>query len=392
MSLPSRPASALRSLLSNEASGGLVLMASAALALIVANSPLAPGYFAVLQTYVGGLSLLHWVNDALMAVFFLLVGLEIKREVLDGRLRTWPDRILPGVAALGGMAGPALVYVAINWSSPETLRGWAIPAATDIAFALGVLALLGSRVPVSLKIFLTALAIVDDLGAVLIIAAFYTADVSLSMLGGGALVMAMLIGLNRAGVTRLPVYLALGVALWFFVLKSGVHATVAGVLLALTIPLRASPGRPEDGTSPLHKLEHGLHPWSAFLVLPIFGFANAGVSLSGVTGKMLLDPVTLGVALGLFLGKQIGVFGFVVATVKLGFAQKPSHASWGQIYGVSLLCGIGFTMSLFIGLLAFAGSPELEAETKIGVLAGTLVCMMLGTVVLLLSGRSVRMR
>ena len=241
MSLPSRPASALRSLLNNEASGGLVLMASAALALVVANSPLAPGYFAVLQTYVAGLSLLHWVNDALMAVFFLLVGLEIKREVLDGRLRTWPDRVLPGVAALGGMAGPALVYVAVNWSSPETLRGWAIPAATDIAFALGVLALLGSRVPVSLKIFLTALAIVDDLGAVLIIAAFYTADVSLSMLGGAALVMAVLIGLNRAGVTRLPVYLALGVVLWFFVLKSGVHATVAGVLLAMTIPATREP-------------------------------------------------------------------------------------------------------------------------------------------------------
>ncbi|GJD95282.1 Na+/H+ antiporter NhaA [Methylobacterium iners] len=382
-----RPASVLRSLLTNEASGGLVLMASAALALVVANSALAPGYFALLQTYVGPLSLLHWVNDALMALFFLLVGLEIKRELLDGRLRTWPDRILPGVAALGGMAGPALVYTAVNWSSPETLRGWAIPAATDIAFALGVLALLGSRVPVSLKIFLTALAIVDDLGAVLIIAVFYTADLSVGMLGAAALVLAVLLGLNRAGVTRLPVYLALGLVLWVFVLRSGVHATVAGVLLAMTIPLRASPGRPEDVTSPLHRLEHGLHPWSAFLVLPIFGFANAGVSLAGVTGEMLRDPVTLGVALGLFLGKQIGVFGFVVAIVKLGLAQKPAHASWGQIYGVSLLCGIGFTMSLFIGLLAFAGSPEREAETKIGVLAGTLVCMALGTIVLLLSSR-----
>jgi NhaA family Na+:H+ antiporter len=386
--LPSRPASALRSLLTNEASGGLVLMASAALALLVANSALAPGYFALLNTYVGGLSLLHWVNDALMALFFLLVGLEIKREVLDGRLRTWPDRILPGIAALGGMVGPALVYVAVNQSSPETLRGWAIPAATDIAFALGVLALLGSRVPVSLKIFLTALAIVDDLGAVLIIAAFYTAEVSLPMLGGAALIMAVLVGLNRTGATRLSVYLALGLLLWFFVLKSGVHATVAGVLLAMTVPLRASPGRPEDVTSPLHRLEHGLQPWSAFLVLPIFGFANAGVSLSGVTGQMLLDPVTLGVALGLILGKQIGVFGAVVAIVGLGLGQRPAHASWGQIYGVSLLCGIGFTMSLFIGLLAFAGFPEREAETKIGVLAGTLVCMALGTIVLLFASRS----
>ncbi len=388
MPLPSRPASALRSLLTNEASGGLVLMASAALALLVANSALAPGYFALLNTYVGGLSLLHWVNDALMALFFLLVGLEIKREVLDGRLRTWPDRILPGIAALGGMVGPALVYVAVNQSSPETLRGWAIPAATDIAFALGVLALLGSRVPVSLKIFLTALAIVDDLGAVLIIAAFYTAEVSLPMLGGAALIMAVLVGLNRTGATRLSVYLALGLLLWFFVLKSGVHATVAGVLLAMTVPLRASPGRPEDVTSPLHRLEHGLQPWSAFLVLPIFGFANAGVSLSGVTGQMLLDPVTLGVALGLILGKQIGVFGAVVAIVGLGLGQRPAHASWGQIYGVSLLCGIGFTMSLFIGLLAFAGFPEREAETKIGVLAGTLVCMALGTIVLLFASRS----
>ncbi|GJE33504.1 Na+/H+ antiporter NhaA [Methylobacterium oxalidis] len=386
----SRPASVLRAFLASEASGGLILMASAALALIVANSPLADSYFAALKSYLGPLSLLHWINDGLMAVFFLLVGLEIKREVLDGRLRTWPDRILPGVAALGGMVAPALVYVAVNWHSPGTLRGWAIPAATDIAFALGVLALLGSRVPVSLKILLTALAIIDDLGAVLIIAAFYTADLSLPMLGGAAVTFAVLYGLNKAGVGRLLPYLLLGVVLWLFVLKSGVHATIAGVLLALTIPLRLSIGKPDDPTSPLHKLEHAIHPWSAYLVLPVFGFANAGVSLAGFDPHMLLDPVTLGVALGLFLGKQLGVFGFVLAAVKLGLAQRPSRASWTQIYGVALLCGIGFTMSLFIGLLAFANNPALEAETKIGVLVGSLTCMVLGALVLRLSPSAVK--
>ncbi|GJE43729.1 Na(+)/H(+) antiporter NhaA [Methylobacterium soli] len=273
----------------------------------------------------------------------------------------------------------------MNWHSPGTLRGWAIPAATDIAFALGVLALLGSRVPVSLKIFLTALAIIDNLGAVLIIAAFYTADLSLPMLGGAAVTFAVLYGLNKAGVSRLLPYLLLGVVLWQFVLKSGVHTIIAGVLVALTIPLRPSIGKPDDPTSPLHKLEHTIHPWSAYLVLPIFGFANAGVSLSGFDPHMLLDPVTLGVALGLLLGKQLGVFGFVLAAVKLGLAQRPSRASCAQVYGVALLCGIGFTMSLFIGLLAFAKNPALEAETKIGVLVGSLTCMILGALVLLFS-------
>ena len=375
--------SALRDTLVSEAGGGLVLMASAALALVVANSPLADTYFAALKSYVGPLSLLHWINDALMAVFFLLVGLEIKREMLDGRLRTWPDRVLPGLAAAGGMAAPALVYVAVNGSSPETLRGWAIPTATDIAFALGVLALLGSRVPVSLKVFLTALAIIDDLGAVLIIAVFYTADLSLPMLGGAALVLAVLYGLNKAGVARLWPYLLLGVVLWVLVLKSGVHATVAGVLLAMTVPLRLSVGKPDAPPPPLHILEHAVQPWSAYLILPIFGFANAGVSLAGFTPHMLLDPVTLGVALGLFVGKQLGVFGLVLAAVRLGLAQRPAHATWTQVYGVSLLCGVGFTMSLFIGLLAFADAPALEAEVKIGVLAGSVACMVAGALVLL---------
>ncbi|MCK2056448.1 Na+/H+ antiporter NhaA [Methylobacterium sp. 37f] len=382
-----RPFSALRSTLTSEAGGGLVLIASAALALGVANSALAGTYVSALQAKLGGLTVLHWVNDALMALFFLLVGLEIKREMLDGRLRTWPDRILPGLAALGGMAAPALVYLAVNRHSPETMRGWAIPAATDIAFALGVLALLGSRVPVSLKIFLTALAIIDDLGAVIIIALFYTADLSVPMLGGAAVTLALLYGLNRAGISRLSPYLLLGLVLWVFVLKSGIHATVAGVLLALTIPLRLSTGRPDDPTSPLHRLEHAIQPWSAYLILPIFGFANAGVSLAGFTPGMLLDPVTLGVALGLVVGKQAGVFGLVVLAVKLGLAQRPAGAGWLQIYGVSLLCGIGFTMSLFIGLLAFAGAPELESETKVGVLAGSIVCMLAGALVLLVAPR-----
>jgi NhaA family Na+:H+ antiporter len=386
VSIALRPSpSALRALLTSGAGGGLVLMGSAALALVVANSALADSYFAALQAHLGPLSMLHWVNDGLMAVFFLLVGLEIKRELLDGRLRTWPDRILPGVAALGGMLLPALVYAAVNRHSPETLRGWAIPAATDIAFALGVLTLLGRRVPVSLKVFLTALAILDDLGAVVVIALFYTANLSLPMLGGAAVVLAVLAGLNRAGIRSLWPYLALGLALWVFVLLSGVHATIAGVLLALTIPLRPSPGRPDDPTSPLHALEHALHPWSAFLILPVFGFANAGVSLAAFHPGMLLEPVTLGVALGLVLGKQLGVFGFVLAVVRLGWAQRPAGASWAQVYGVALLCGVGFTMSLFIGLLAFAQRPDLESETKIGVLLGSLVSMGAGALVLRLA-------
>ena len=254
------PPSALRTFLGSEASGGLVLMASAAIALLVANSPLAPGYFHALEAKVLGLSLQHWVNDGLMALFFLLVGLEIKRELVDGRLASWADRALPGLAALGGMVVPGLIFAVVNWSEPQSLRGWAIPAATDIAFALGVLALLGPRVPVSLKIFLTALAILDDLGAVLIIAVFYTAELSPLMLGLSVAVLAVLVALNRAGVERLPIYLALGGVLWFLVLRSGVHATIAGVALAATIPIRPTPGRPDDPASPLHQLEHRCSP------------------------------------------------------------------------------------------------------------------------------------
>ncbi|MGU3538748.1 Na+/H+ antiporter NhaA [Methylobacterium sp. A54F] len=381
-----RPLSAIRTALTSEAGGGLVLMGAAALALVVANSPLRGDYDRMLHVHLGPFSLLHWINDGLMALFFLLVGLEIKREALDGRLRTWPDRVLPGLAAAGGMAVPALVYVALN-AGAGTLRGWAIPAATDIAFALGVLALLGRRAPVSLKVFLSAVAIVDDLGAVVIIALFYAGGLDPLMLGGAALTLAALVGLNRAGVSALSPYLLLGLLLWVLVLRSGIHATVAGVLLALTIPIRPSPGRPEDASSPLHILEHGLTPWVTYLIVPVFGFANAGVTLIGLPAHALLDPVTLGVALGLFLGKQVGVFLCVRLAAAAGLAHRPAGASWGQVYGVSVLCGIGFTMSLFIGGLAFTGA-EHEAETKLGVLGGSVLSGLLGALILgLASGR-----
>ncbi len=377
-----RPSGFLRRFMANEASGGLVLMAAAALALVVANSPAAPAYFEALHVYVGGLSVQHWINDALMAVFFLLVGLEIKREVVGGQLSTWQARILPGLAALGGMAAPALIYLAFNAAAPESLSGWAIPAATDIAFALGVLSLLGSRVPVSLKVFLTALAIIDDLGAVLIIAFFYTADLNVEALLGAAAVTAILVGMNRAGVTQLRFYLVLGAALWLFVFLSGIHATLAGVILALTIPLVIeTPGLQEE-EPPLLKLEHAIQPWVAIAIVPIFGFANAGVSFAGFSPTALLDPVPLGIAAGLFVGKQIGVFGLVVLAVKARWASLPERATWTQVYGVSLLCGIGFTMSLFIGLLAFPTNQLLQDEVKLGVLMGSVISGMVGAAVL----------
>lgn len=372
-----------RRFLQAEAAGGIILMLAAALALVIANSPLADRYFDALHAYVAGLSVQHWINDGLMAVFFLLVGLEIKREFLDGQLSTWPRRVLPGFAALGGMAAPALIYVALNWHAPENLRGWAVPAATDIAFALGVLALIGKRAPVSLKVFLAALAILDDLGAVLIIAVFYTAELSLAHLAGAAVVFAALLAVGRFGVKSLWLYLLFGLLLWWLVLQSGVHATIAGVLLALTIPLRQTPAEPEaaHAESPLHRLEHAITPAVAFLIVPVFGFANAGVSLAGVTPAALLAPLPLGVALGLFMGKQIGVFGFSWVAIRAGWADVPANASWLQLYGVSLLCGIGFTMSLFIGLLAFS-DPAQQDAVKIGVLAGSLLSGIAGAVVL----------
>src|SRR5512134_3090303 len=291
---------AIRAFLSHEAAGGIVLMTGALLAVVVANSPASSTYFGVLKTYVLGLSVLHWINDGLMAVFFLLVGLEIKREMIDGELSSWSRRALPGIAAVGGMIVPALIYVGFNWGNGQTLRGWAIPAATDIAFALGVLSLLGPRVPVSLKLFLTALAILDDLGAVAIIALFYAGDLQLSMLAGAGVTLLLLTALNLADCQRLWAYLGLGVVLWYFVLQSGVHATLAGVALACAIPLRQTPGRPEAAESPLIRLEHALQPWVAFAVVPVFGFANAGVSFSGLSGSALFGPVPLGIAVGLF--------------------------------------------------------------------------------------------
>ncbi|HZG46061.1 MAG TPA: Na+/H+ antiporter NhaA [Allosphingosinicella sp.] len=380
-----RPRSLIRSLLRSEAGGGLVLIGAAALALIVANGPLADGYFALLKTYVGPLNILHWINDLLMAGFFLLVGLEIKREFLDGQLATPRRRVLPGLAALGGMVAPALIYVAINWNS-GSLRGWAVPVATDIAFALGVLALMGRRVPVSLRIFLTALAIIDDLLAVMIIALFYTAGLSILWLAAAAGVTALLVALNRMRVQSLLPYIALGALLWTFTFLSGVHATIAGVVLALTIPIRCSPGCPDDRKSPLHRLEHGIQPWVAYVVIPIFGFANAGVSLAGLGFDALLQPIALGVALGLFVGKQIGVFGVTWLAIRLRLGDMPEDATARQLYGVSLLCGIGFTMSLFIGLLAFP-SEALQDQVKIGVLAGSLLSALVGAAVLIGSKR-----
>ncbi|CDX13534.1 sodium-proton antiporter [Mesorhizobium sp. SOD10] len=379
-----RPKSILREFLDGEAAGGIVLMVAAALALIVANSPLAETYFAVLHAYLGPLSVSHWINDGLMAVFFLLVGLEIKREMLDGQLSTWPRRVLPGIAAAGGMAVPALVYVLINRDNQAALSGWAVPTATDIAFALGVLSLLGSRVPASLKVFLTALAIIDDLGAVVIIALFYTSGLSLAYLAPAFVVIALLLLLNRMRAMKLWPYLLLGVVLWVLVLKSGVHATLAGVALALTIPLERSPGISQDlEQSPLHRLEHGLHRLVPFLVIPIFGFANAGVSLGGLSLAALVEPLTLGVAAGLVLGKLVGVFGSSALAIRLGLADLPANAGWLHMLGISLLCGIGFTMSLFIGLLAFASDPALQDAVKVGILAGSLLAALLGAAVLL---------
>ncbi len=390
---PGRAPSFLQAFLRSEALGGYVLMLAALAALVVANSGAAQSYFDLLGAKVGFQAgpvvlketVLHWINDGLMAVFFLLVGLEIKREMLDGQLRGAGRIVLPGIAAVGGMAVPALIYVLVNLGSPETLRGWAIPAATDIAFALGILALLGSRVPTSLKIFLTALAILDDLGAIVIIALFYTSELNLFALGMAGALLVCLVCLNRAGVLRLAPYLLLGAVLWYFVLKSGVHATLAGVALALTIPLRAQHQGGAHVHSPLHALENALHKPVALLIVPVFGFANAGVSFAGMGLASLAQPVPMGVALGLFLGKQLGVFGFAWLAIKSGIASLPRHATFTQLYGVALLCGIGFTMSLFIGALAFTDPAAVDA-TKIGVLTGSLASALVGFAVLRAAG------
>ncbi|WP_294095791.1 Na+/H+ antiporter NhaA [Sphingomonas sp.] len=379
----------MRHFLHNEAAGGILLMGAAALAMIVANSPLSESYFHTLHAKVGPLSLAHWINDGLMALFFLLVGLEIKREFVDGHLATWSDRLLPSIAAIGGMALPAIVYLGIAGSTPGLARGWAIPAATDIAFAIGVMALLGKRVPTSLKLFLTTVAIVDDMGAVAIIALAYTSQISGLALLAAAVVMGAMFILNRVGVRMLWPYLALAFLLWLAVLLSGVHATIAGVLAATMVPIQRSRGAPDDELSPLHRLEHGLHPWVAFGIIPIFGFANAGVSFAGIGIEHILAPLPLGVAAGLFVGKQLGVFGAVWACDRYHIAPKPGGATWLQIYGTALLCGIGFTMSLFIGGLAFA-DPLLVDEVKIGVLGGSILSALAGFIVLRFAANSVR--
>jgi NhaA family Na+:H+ antiporter len=376
------PVQMFRDFLRNESTAGLILMLVAVAGLLVANSRLAPHYFEWQKISLAGLTVRYWINDALMAAFFLLIGLEIKREILEGQLANWKDRALPGVAALGGMIVPALIYLLLSDGDPQVQRGWAVPMATDIAFALGVLALLGTRVPLSLKVLLTAIAIVDDLGAVLVIALFYTEELALPALTGAAAVVGALILMNRSGVRALPPYLLGGLLLWFCVLHSGIHATLAGVVLALTIPLRSG-GDPEPSDVPLHRLERGLHPWVAFLVLPVFGFANAGVSLSGVGLNDLTGPVPRGIAIGLLLGKPLGVFGFSWLVARLGLVQIPPDVSWWQVLGLSCICGIGFTMSLFTAALGFAEAPLLAEQAKMGVLLGSVLSGLAGAALLL---------
>ncbi len=387
---PNTSNSIIARLYANEATPGLLLMLAAVMALIANNSSFAPYYSGFLDIpiaiQIGALEiakpLLLWVNDGLMAIFFFLVGLEIKREVVEGRLSSFDRAAFPLIAAIGGIAVPALVFVGLNAGSPETLNGWAIPAATDIAFALGILALLGKAVPVSLKVFLLAVAIIDDLAAIIIIALFYTEGVSLFALGISGAGLAILIMFNRAGVLKMAPYVIIGLIMWAAVLKSGVHATLAGVLIALTIPLRV----PEGAKSPLKSAEHGLHPWVALLVLPLFAFANAGVSLQGLSPAALLAPLPLGIALGLFVGKQVGVFTFAWLGVKTGLCRLPDGVNWQQVYGIACLTGVGFTMSLFIGTLAFDNAAQLN-EVRMGVLLGSLMSAVTGVAALKMSLR-----
>jgi len=382
--------SALREFLRSEAAGGVLLMGAAALALIVANSPLYDLYHHALHEPIGpaltpklGPMTAHlWINDGLMAVFFLLVGLEIKRELVDGRLATWSQRRLPFIAAASGMVVPAAIYLAVTSGRPGLANGWAIPAATDIAFAIGVLALLGRRAPTSLKLFLTTVAIVDDMGAVAIIAVAYTASIDLVALTAAAAILLVMFVLNRTGVRTLWLYMPLALGLWYAMLLSGVHATIAGVLAAAVIPIIKTPGAPDSAASPLHRLEHAMAPVVAFFIVPLFGFANAGISLGGLGLEQIFAPLPAGIAAGLLIGKQAGIFVAVWLSVKLGIASRLRGATWLQIYGVSLLCGIGFTMSLFIGALAFPASPELVEEAKIGVLIGSFCSALAGFMIL----------
>ena len=381
---PNRLATALTRMLGGDASGGILLIFVAFAAMVAANSPLAHSYHEVFHgtlpwTPIAKLDTLHlWINDALMAIFFFVVGLEIKREILDGELSDAKKRRLPILAAAAGMIVPAVVYLSVAGTAQPIQRGWAIPAATDIAFAMGVIGLLGSRVPSSLRLFLLTVAIVDDLGAVTIIALFYTAHIEMVWLIAALVVFGAMIALGRRGVANYYLTIFLTFLLWYCVLNSGVHATIAGVLAAFTIPLKI--GR--KGDSMLLRMEHALVPWNEFLIVPLFGFANAGVALAGIGFSGLIDPIPLGIAAGLFVGKQIGIFGAILAADKIGIAQRPAGANWTQIWGMSILCGIGFTMSLFIGALAFPGYPHLVEEAKLGVLTGSLLSSLLGYAIL----------
>ena len=374
-----------------EAASGLVLLIAAIIALVISNSSLSNLYFDTLNQYlfIGindfglKLSVHHWINDLLMAIFFFFVTLEIKREFIQGELSNLKKALLPIIGAVGGMVVPALVYVFINLGNPETLNGWAIPSATDIAFSLGILSLLGSRVPISLKVFLTALAIIDDLGAILIIAFFYSGDLSISYLSLILISYILLLTLNKFGVKKFIPYLIIGAFMWFFTYKSGIHATIAGVLLASTIPHRIK----EKDFSLLIKLEHAISPYVAFMIMPIFAFANAGVSLEGLSLNSLLEPVPLGILLGLFAGKQVGVMVVSFIAVKFGVAQMPDKSSWLSLYGVSILTGVGFTMSLFVGNLAFAENIQYIDGVKIGVLAGSLLSTVFGYFILLYASK-----
>ncbi len=372
-----------------EAASGIVLLFAAIIALIISNSELSTLYFSTLEKYlfIGinnfgiKLSVLHWINDALMAIFFFFVTLEIKREFLQGELSNIKQALLPIIAAVGGMVIPALIYVFINLGDGETLKGWAIPSATDIAFSLGVLSLLGSRVPLSLKVFLTALAIIDDLGAIVIIALFYSGDLSIKYLSLMLLAFIALLVINKFNVKKFLPYLIVGIFLWDFTHNSGIHATIAGVLLAMTIPHR----KKDKDFSLLIKVEHAISPYVAFGIMPIFAFANAGVSLEGLSISSLLDKVPLGIVLGLFVGKQLGVFAFSYVSIKLKIAQMPSNTSWYNFYGVGVLTGIGFTMSLFVGNLAFADNLQYMDGVKIGVLTGSLLSTLFGYFLILLT-------
>jgi len=372
-----------------ESSSGIVLVAAAALALVIANSPIDHLYerFLSLRLVVSiedlaiAKPLLLWINDGLMAVFFFLIGLEVKREVLEGELRQPAQILLPAVAAAGGFAVPAMVYLAFNWHDPTAASGWAIPAATDIAFALGVLALLGSRVPVALKVFLTSLAIFDDIAAIVVIAIFYTLDLSTLALALATAGYVVIFAMNRLGVVSVAAYILVGAFIWVCVLKSGVHATLAGFVVALAIPMRSEKEAYEG--SPLRHLEHTLHPWVAFMILPLFAFANAGVSFRGLTPGSLVDSVSIGIAAGLFIGKQVGVMTAAWLAIRLGLARLPEGATWASLYGVALLTGIGFTMSLFIGTLAFeAAGPIYDAQIRAAVLIGSITSALAGFLLL----------